>query len=135
MLQTDYVIGSPLNHQDPFIQRHVSHLTANEPPPFIEPFMSRRGIRLAYFFPGPARGTGKKIVQHSLRSPFLQGGGGWSGDAMMLGKLAVPGRATYMHSSRARALAVGFLWTYYSRLSIISLFFNRPLSGRRPDID
>ena len=56
MLQTDYVIGSPLNHQDPFIQRHGSQLTANEPPPFRQPFTSRRGIRLAYSFPGPARG-------------------------------------------------------------------------------
>ena len=46
MLQTDYVIGSPLNHQDPFIQRHGSQLTANEPPPFRQPFTSRRGIRL-----------------------------------------------------------------------------------------
>ena len=32
MLQTDYVIDSPLNHQDPFIQRHGSQLTANELP-------------------------------------------------------------------------------------------------------
>ena len=57
MLQTDYVIGSPLNHQDPFIQRHGSQLTANELPPFRLPFTSRRGIRLAYSFPGPARGN------------------------------------------------------------------------------
>ena len=57
MLQTDYVIGSPLNHQDPFIQRHGSQLTANELPPFRLPFTSRRGIRLAYSFPGPARGS------------------------------------------------------------------------------
>ena len=56
MLQTNYVIGIPLNHQDPFIQRHGSQLTANEPPPFRQPFTSRRGIRLAYSFPGPARG-------------------------------------------------------------------------------
>ena len=56
MLQTDYVIGSPLNHQDPFIQRHGSQLTANEPPPFRQAFTSRRGIRLANSFPGPARG-------------------------------------------------------------------------------
>ena len=57
MLQTDHVIGSPLNHQDPFIQRHGSQLTANELPPFRLPFTSRRGIRLAYSFPGPARGA------------------------------------------------------------------------------
>ena len=56
VLQTDYVIGSPLSHQDPFIQRHGSQLTANESPPFRQPFTSRRGIRLAYSFPGPARG-------------------------------------------------------------------------------
>ena len=122
MLQTDYVIGSPLNHQDPCIQRHVSQLTANEPTPFIEPFMSRRGIRLAYSFPGPARGTGKKIVQHSLQGPFLQGG--WSGGAMVLGKLAVPGRPTYMHSSRARAYcACSRFFMDLLLSSIISPFF------------
>ena len=60
MLQTDYVIGSPLNHQDPFIQRHGSQLTADELPPFRQPFTSRRGIRLAYSFPGPARGPKNK---------------------------------------------------------------------------
>ena len=56
MLQTDYVIGSPLTHQDPFIQRHGSQLTADELPPLRQTFTSRRGIRLAYSFPGPARG-------------------------------------------------------------------------------
>ena len=50
MLQTDYVIGSPLNHQDPFIQRHGSQLTANEPPPFRQPFTS------GLFFPGTSTG-------------------------------------------------------------------------------
>ena len=55
------LIGSPLNHQDPFIQRHGSQLTANELPPFRLPFTSRRGIRLAYSFPGPARGAIKEV--------------------------------------------------------------------------
>ena len=58
---------------------------------------------------------------------------------MVLGKLPVPGRPTYLDSSRARAptvLAVsagGVVWTFFL-LSFISLFF-LPLSGRRPDID
>ena len=67
MLQTDYVIGSPLNHQDPFIRRHGSQLTANEPPPFRQPFTSRRGIRLAYSFPGPAPGPSRWTVYRSAK--------------------------------------------------------------------
>ena len=68
MLQTDYVIGSPLNHQDPFIQRHGSKLTANELPPFRQPFTSRRGIRLAYSFPEPARGCVKELKKIIART-------------------------------------------------------------------
>ena len=58
---------------------------------------------------------------------------GWSGGAMVLGKLPVPGRPTNLGPT---ALAVGAgggcLDIFLS--SIISLFFP-PLSGRRPDID
>ena len=57
---------------------------------------------------------------------------------MVLGKLPVPGRPTYLDYSRARpiALAVGAgggCMDIFS-LSILSLLF-LPLSGRRPDID
>ena len=34
---------------------------------------------------------------------FLRGWGGWSGGAVVLGKLPVPGRPTYLDDSRARA--------------------------------
>ena len=73
MLQTDYIIGSPLNHQDPFIQRHGSQLTANELPPFRQPFTSRRGIRLAYSFPRPARVDlfEKCDVRNAKKRPFF----------------------------------------------------------------
>ena len=57
MLQTDYVIGSPLNHQDPFILRHGSQLTANELPPFRLPFTSRRRDTSGLFFPGTSTGN------------------------------------------------------------------------------
>ena len=72
MLQTDYIIGSPLNHQDPFIQRHGSQLTANELPPFRQPFTSRRGIRLAYSFPEPARGweMARYRLKYCLKGPL-----------------------------------------------------------------
>ena len=58
---------------------------------------------------------------------------------MVLGKLPVPGRPTYLNSSRATAFCalqkvrVGVVWTFFLS-SIISLFF-LPLFGRRPDID
>ena len=63
---------------------------------------------------------------------------GWSGGAMMLGELPVPGRPTYLEQSRARAYhacsrcGLGLFGHFFSRL----LFFCfPPLSGRRPDID
>ena len=61
----------------------------------------------------------------------------WSGGAMVLGKLPVPGRPTIWITVRQglTALAVGAgrgVWTFFSRLSF--LFF-LPLSGRRSDID
>ena len=64
---------------------------------------------------------------------------GWSGGAMVLGKLPVPGRPTTLYDSRARAYCAcsGCGWGLFGRFflsSIISLFF-LPLSGRRPDID
>ena len=64
--------------------------------------------------------------------------GGWSGGAMVLGKLPVPGRPTIWLKvgQGPTVLAVGAgggcLDIFLS--SIISLFF-LPLCGRRPDID
>ena len=64
---------------------------------------------------------------------------GWSGSAMMLGKLPVPGRPTIwmIVGQGPTALAVGagggVVWTFLFS-SILSLFF-LPLFGRRPDID
>ena len=58
---------------------------------------------------------------------------------MVLGKLPVLRRPTYLDLSRARAYCAcnrcgsGVVWTFFLS-SVISLFF-LPLSGRRPDID
>ena len=62
---------------------------------------------------------------------------GWSDDAMVLGKLPVPGRPTIwmIVGQGPTALAVGaggVGWTFLVS-SILPLFL--PLSGRRPDID
>ena len=38
-----------------------------------------------------------------LNNTFLNNTGGWSGGAMVLGKLPVPGRPTCLDKSRARA--------------------------------
>ena len=63
---------------------------------------------------------------------------GWSGGAMVLGKLPVPGRPTILITvgQGPIALAVdaggGWFGHFYSHLSF--LFF-LPLFGRRPDID
>ena len=80
-----------------------------------------------------------RLPEHSV-SFFLSydPSGGWSGGAMVLGKLPVPGRPTNLDKSRARAYCAcircgrGCLDIFLS--SIISLFF-LSLSGRRPDID
>ena len=62
----------------------------------------------------------------------------WSGGAMVLGKLPVPGRPTNLDYSRARGLLhlqsvrVGL----FGHFSLIYHFlFSLPLFGRRPDID
>ena len=73
----------------------------------------------------------KKREMSSLVSEFLSGrGGGWSGGAMVLGKL-------WLRVEQGPiALAVGtggVVWTFLPS-AIFSLPF-LPLSGRRPDID
>ena len=61
----------------------------------------------------------------------------WSGGAMVLGKLPVPGRPTVWmileQGPIALAVGAGVVWTFLLS-SILSLLF-LPLSGRRPDID
>ena len=64
--------------------------------------------------------------------------GGWSGGAMVLGKLPVPGRPTIwiivgQGPTVLAAGAGGVVWTFFLS-SIISLFLLL-LSGRWPDID
>ena len=63
---------------------------------------------------------------------------GWSGGAMALGKLPVPGRPTFWISVGqgpiALAAAAGGGCLEFLLSSILSLLF-LPVSGRRPDID
>ena len=63
---------------------------------------------------------------------------GWSGGAMVLGKLPVPGRPTIWLTVGQGPTALaegagGVVWTFLLS-SIVSLLF-LPLFGRRPDID
>ena len=57
---------------------------------------------------------------------------------MVLGKLPVPGRPTYLTNSGARAYCAcsrygtGLFGHFFSHLSVL---FSLPLSGRRLDID
>ena len=63
---------------------------------------------------------------------------GWSGGAMVLGKLSVPGRPTNLDNSMARAYCscsrcgLGLFGHFFSRLSFL---FSFSLSGRWADID
>ena len=61
---------------------------------------------------------------------------GWSGGAMVLGKLLEPGRPTIwmIVGQGPIALAVGAGGGCFFLSSILSVLF-LPLSGRRPDID
>ena len=70
--------------------------------------------------------------------------GGWSGGAMVLGKLPVPGRATSWMIVRQGPIAlvvggVGVVWTFSLSIifSTLSLSFSLSLSlfRRRPDTD
>ena len=74
----------------------------------------------------------------SFCAVFSRRDGGWSGGAMVLGKLPVPGRPTIWITvgQGPTALAVGAaggVWTFL--LSSILSFLFLPLFGRRPDID
>ena len=61
---------------------------------------------------------------------------GWSGDAMVLGKLPVPGRPANLDYSRARASATAVSAEVFGHFfSHLSFLFFLPLSGRRPDMD
>ena len=64
---------------------------------------------------------------------------GWLGDAMVLGKLPVPGRPTKFITvgQGPIALAVGaggVVWTFFLSSIPPSFLLFLPLSGRRPDI-
>ena len=63
---------------------------------------------------------------------------GWSGGAMGLGKLAVPGRPTNLDNSSRKAFFTCSRCEW-GNLDIFSpttfVFFYLSLSGRRPDID
>ena len=60
--------------------------------------------------------------------PFSRKVRGWSGGAMVLGKLPVPGRPTNLDYSRARAYCAysrcgwGLFGHFYSHLSFLSSF-------------
>ena len=73
-----------------------------------------------------------ELFLHSLI--FLLAFGGWSGGAMVLGKLPVPGRPTILITvgQGPIALAVG---AGGGVLDIFTLIYPFSLFGRRPDID
>ena len=81
--------------------------------------------------PGP-------LTYESGAQPIALRGWGWSGGAMVLDKLPVPGRPTILitvgHGPIALAVGAGGGWFghFYSHLSCL-LFL--PLFGRRLDID
>ena len=59
---------------------------------------------------------------------------GWSGGAMVLGKLPVPGRPTFWIIVGQGPIArVGVVWIFLLSSILSHLFL--PLSGRRPDKD
>ena len=62
---------------------------------------------------------------------------GWSGCAMVLGKLPVPGRPTNLDYSRARAYCACSRWGWFGHFffSRLSFLFSFSLFGRRSDID
>ena len=73
--------------------------------------------------------------RESRRSPVVRG---WSGGAMVLGKLLVPGRPTNLDNSRARAYCTCGRcgWGLFGHFFFIYLFsFLSPSLGDGPIID
>ena len=69
------------------------------------------------------------------RSPVVRG---WSGGAMVLGKLSVPRRPTNLDNSRARAYCACSRcgWGLFGHLIVcLSFLLSFSLFRRRPDID
>ena len=82
--------------------------------------------------------TGHNTITNHLHASIIGLACGWSGGAMVLGKLPVPGRPTVwmivgQGSTALVVVAGGVVWTYLLS-SIFSLLF-LPLYGRRLDID
>ena len=98
-----------------------------------------------FSFESPHQGVSKENTQHTIINRkqniilnYPKYNRGWSGGAMVLGKLPVPGRPTIFitveQGPTALAVdAVGVVWTFL--LSSILSFLFLPLFGRRPDID
>ena len=73
-----------------------------------------------------------------FRPVFIaEAGRGWSGGAIVLDKLPVPGRPTILDNSRARAYCACSWcgWGLFGHFSLIFHFASFCLSGRRPIID
>ena len=98
--------------------------------------------RLSFLFLSPslwemARYRLKYCLKGPLRPKHLKRG--WSGGAMVLGDLPVPGPPTYLQYIRARAYCAcsrcwrGLFGHFFSLVYHFSSFL--PLSGRWPDID
>ena len=69
--------------------------------------------------------SGVLLAKFGHKLLFSSSAGGWSGSAMVLGKLPVPGRPTNLDKSRARVYCAcsgcgwGLFGHFYSRLSFL----------------
>ena len=96
-------------------------------------------LRLYCIFPYFSHGSKEWVKRRPVTlAVWVQIPLGWSGGAMVLGKLPVQGRPTlWMIVGRGpTALAVGaggVVWTFLLS-TVVSLFF-LPVFGRQPDID
>ena len=114
------------------LQNYWGDLPPPTPPPVPTPMLilSFKGESDISSLNGHVEITTNTVIRLWIR--------GWSGGAMVLGKLPVPGRPTILITvgQGPTALAVGaggVVWTFL--LSSIISFLFLPLFGRRLDID
>ena len=86
----------------------------------ISPFLWEARYRLKYFLKGPLSPK-QPTNQHLKRGPVSVRG--WSGGAMVLGELPVPGRPTIWMIVGLAVGQVGVVWTFLL-CTIISLIFS-----------
>ena len=102
-----------------------------------KPRLTKSVLQRVNFFSIRIINAWNRLSDHVISAQTTNMFKGWSGGAMVLGKLPVPGRPANLDYSRARAYCAcsGCGWGLFLDIFSLAYHFFLPLFGRRPDID